>query len=76
MDYYHISAQELGKDAKLPILKLGDSGEVFLRDGRRDVRCHPRQQRRRKAHRLYLPGGTGGAVPHLRAVGQPGGGSP
>ena len=29
MDYYHISAQELGKDAKLPILKLGDSGEVF-----------------------------------------------
>lgn len=29
MDYYHISAQELGKGAKLPILKLGDSGEVF-----------------------------------------------
>ncbi|WP_366558981.1 hypothetical protein [Flavonifractor sp. An306] len=29
MDYYHISAQELGKDAKLPIVKLGDSGEVF-----------------------------------------------
>ena len=26
MDYYHISAQELGKGAKLPILKLGDSG--------------------------------------------------
>ena len=23
MDYYHISAQELGKGAKLPILKLG-----------------------------------------------------
>ena len=29
MDYYHISAQELGQGAKLPILKLGDSGEVF-----------------------------------------------
>ena len=29
MDYYHISAQELGKNAKLPIVKLGDSGEVF-----------------------------------------------
>ena len=29
MDYYHISAPELGKGAKLPILKLGDSGEVF-----------------------------------------------
>ena len=29
MQYYHISAQELGKGARIPILKLGDSGEVF-----------------------------------------------
>lgn len=29
MDYYHLSAAELGKGAKLPIVKLGDSGEVF-----------------------------------------------
>ena len=29
MDYYHISAQDLGKDAKIPVVKLGDSGEVF-----------------------------------------------
>jgi len=29
MNYYHISAEELGSDAKIPILKLGDSGEVF-----------------------------------------------
>lgn len=28
-EYYQISAQDLGKDAKIPILKLGDSGEVF-----------------------------------------------
>lgn len=28
-EYYQISAQELGKNAKVPILKLGDSGEVF-----------------------------------------------
>ena len=28
MQYYHISAQELGKGARIPILKLGDSGEV------------------------------------------------
>ena len=28
-EYYQISAQDLGKDAKVPILKLGDSGEVF-----------------------------------------------
>ncbi len=28
-NYYQISAQDLGKDAKIPLLKLGDSGEVF-----------------------------------------------
>lgn len=27
--YYQISAQDLGKDAKIPLVKLGDSGEVF-----------------------------------------------
>ena len=29
MSYYQISAEELGKNAKVPLLKLGDSGEVF-----------------------------------------------
>ncbi len=29
MDYFHLSAQELGKNAKIPVIKLGDSGEVF-----------------------------------------------
>ena len=29
MNYYQISAEELGKAAKIPILKLGDSAEVF-----------------------------------------------
>lgn len=29
MSYYNISAEDLGKDANIPILKLGDSGEVF-----------------------------------------------
>ena len=29
MDYYQISAEELGKNSKIPILKLSDSGEVF-----------------------------------------------
>lgn len=28
-DYYHISAEELGQGARVPLLKLGDSGEVF-----------------------------------------------
>ncbi len=28
-NYYQISAQDLGKNAKIPLLKLGDSGEVF-----------------------------------------------
>ena len=29
MDYFQISAQDLGRDAKIPVVKLGDSGEVF-----------------------------------------------
>ena len=29
MQYYQISAQKLGENARIPILKLGDSGEVF-----------------------------------------------
>ncbi len=29
MDYYHIPAAELGREAKIPLLVLGDSGEVF-----------------------------------------------
>lgn len=29
MNYYQLSAQDLGKDSKIPILKLGDSAEVF-----------------------------------------------
>ena len=29
MSYYNISAEDLGKDANISILKLGDSGEVF-----------------------------------------------
>lgn len=29
MKYYQISASDLGKDSKIPILKLGDSAEVF-----------------------------------------------
>jgi len=29
MDYYAISKDELGRDAKIPLLKLGQAGEVF-----------------------------------------------
>ena len=29
MSYFNISAQDLGRDAKIPLVKLGDSGEVF-----------------------------------------------
>ena len=29
MDYFQIPAQELGKGAKIPVIPLGDSGEVF-----------------------------------------------
>ena len=29
MDYFQIPAQDLGKNAKIPVLPLGDSGEIF-----------------------------------------------
>ena len=29
MNYFNLSAEEFGRNAKIPILKLGDSGEVF-----------------------------------------------
>ena len=29
MEYYHIPPEALGNGAKIPIVKLGDSGEVF-----------------------------------------------
>ena len=29
MDYFQIPAQELGKESKIPVIPLGDSGEVF-----------------------------------------------
>ena len=29
MDCFSIPAQELGRDAKIPVYALGDSGEVF-----------------------------------------------
>ncbi len=29
MDYYNLSARDLGRDARIPIVKLNDSGEVF-----------------------------------------------
>ena len=28
-EYFQISQEDLGKDAKIPLVKLGDSGEVF-----------------------------------------------
>ena len=29
MDYFQIPAQELGKESRIPVIPLGDSGEVF-----------------------------------------------
>lgn len=29
MDYFHIPARDLGREAKIPVIPLGDSGEVF-----------------------------------------------
>ena len=38
-DYYCISEKELGQGAKIPILKLGDSGEVYYELAMEMLRC-------------------------------------
>ena len=30
MEYYHISAEDLGRDARVPLVCAGDSAEVFF----------------------------------------------
>lgn len=49
MDYYHISAEDLGKDAKIPLAFPGDSAAVFFQmaqDMVHTIREHNREQER------------------------------
>ena len=38
-DYYKLTAEELGQDAKIPLVKLGETGEVFYEIAREMIAC-------------------------------------
>lgn len=60
MDYYQISASDLGKDAKIPILKLGDSGEVYYEMALEMIQCIQENQRTGKPTAFICPVGPVG----------------
>lgn len=63
MEYYQITAQNLGKDAKIPILKLGDSGEVFYEMALEMVNCIQENQKNGKPTAFICPVGPVGQYP-------------
>ncbi len=70
-DYYHISAQELGCDAKIPLVKLGDSGEVFYEMALEMVRTIRENNRLGKKTVFICPVGPVGQYPiFVRLVNQ------
>lgn len=62
-EYFHISAQDLGRDAKIPILKLGDSGEVFYELAAEMVREIQRNNAAGRRTVLICPVGPVGQYP-------------
>ena len=75
-EYFRISAEDLGKDAKIPLVKLGDSGEVFYEMALEMVNTIKEHNARGGEDRLHLPGRPRGPVSHLRPAGEPGSGVP
>lgn len=63
MNYYHITAEELGNEARLPILKMGDSGEVFYELAREMLREIKHNTKQGKLTVLIVPVGPVGQYP-------------
>lgn len=62
-DYYRLSSQELGKGAKLPILKVGDSGEAFYELAREMVDTIRDHNQREEKTVFIVPVGPVGQYP-------------
>lgn len=72
-DYYQLSPQELGKGAKLPILKVGDSGEAFYELAREMVDAIREHNERGEKTVFIVPVGPVGQYPiFVRLVNQEG----
>lgn len=61
--YFQISEQELGVDAKIPVLKLGDSGEVFYEMAMEMIRCIEANNEVGKKTVMICPVGPVGQYP-------------
>ncbi len=73
MSYYQITAEELGKDAKIPILKLGDSAEVFYELARIMIREIRKNNQAGKKTVFICPVGPIGQYPiFIRLVNEEG----
>lgn len=63
MDYYQISAAQLGEASKIPIVKLGDSGEVFYEMALEMIHCIQENQKIGKPTVFICPVGPVGQYP-------------
>jgi len=63
MDYFRITAKDLGKHANIPILKLGDSGEVFYELALEMIRVIRDNHKRERPTVIICPVGPTGQYP-------------
>ena len=63
MDYFQIPAQDLGKNAKIPVLPLGDSGEIFYELALEMVNTIKEHNARGEKTVFICPVGPGGQYP-------------
>ena len=76
MDYYHISAEDLGRDARVPLVCAADSAEVFF-DLALEMVSTIREHNARGEKTVFIcPVGPVGHYPYLREAGQPTSASP
>lgn len=63
MDFFQISAQQLGENARIPLLKMADSGEVFYEMAMEMIHCIQENQAKGKHTAFICPVGPVGQYP-------------
>lgn len=62
-DYYSITAEDLGRSAKLPLVKLGETGEVFYEIACEMLKCIQQKAKEKKPCVMIVPVGPVGQYP-------------
>lgn len=62
-DYYSLTAEELGRDAKIPLVKLGETGEVFYQIAEEMIACIKEKAARNERCVMIVPVGPVGQYP-------------